>query len=173
MDSQGHRLAAPLGYCPRCARPLEPRVQEDRERPTCPGCGFIHYLDPKVAVAVVVGDEQGIYLGKRLIDPARGAWSFPAGYVNRGEVLEEAAVREVLEEMAITVELRGLVGAYSTPGEAVILIVYAGYLLSGTPTPDGHEVEAIQRFRPDHLPALAFAHDAQIIADWRRVRLHH
>ena len=76
---------------PACGTPLEARHHEDRERPTCPSCGFIHYLDPKVAVAVVLGDERGVLLCRRLIDPGSGLWSFPAGYVNRGEVLEEAA----------------------------------------------------------------------------------
>ena len=76
-----------LGFCLQCGTPLQARVQEDRERPTCPTCGFIHYLDPKVAVAVVLGDERGVFLGKRCIDPGSGLWSFPAGYVNRGEVL--------------------------------------------------------------------------------------
>ena len=79
------------GYCLVCGTPLEARHQEDRERPTCPSCGFIHYLDPKVAVAVILGNEHGVLLGRRRIDPGSGLWSFPAGYVNRGEVLEEAA----------------------------------------------------------------------------------
>jgi len=114
--------ARPLGYCLVCGTPLEARHHEDRERPTCPSCGFIHYLDPKVAVAVVLGDERGVLLCRRLIDPGSGLWSFPAGYVNRGEVLEEAAVREVLEELGLAVKLRGIVGVYSERGEPVVLV---------------------------------------------------
>ena len=99
------------GYCLHCGTPLEARRHEDRDRPTCPSCGFIHYLDPKIAVAVILGDEHGVLLGRRCIDPSSGLWSFPAGYVNRGEVLEEAAVREVLEEFGVAgevgVELHG------------------------------------------------------------------
>src|SRR3979411_2302349 len=113
------------GYCLVCGTALEARHHEDRERPTCPSCGFIHYLDPKVAVAVVLGDERGVLLCRRLIDPGSGLWSFPAGYVNRGEVLEEAAVREVLEELGLAVKLRGIVGVYSERGEPVVLVVYA------------------------------------------------
>src|ERR671928_1580444 len=104
-------------YCSRCGTVLEARYQEDRERPTCPACGFIHYLDPKVAVAVVLGDEHGVLLGKRRIDPGSGRWSFPAGYVNRGEVLEEAAVREVEEELGVQVQLDRLIGVYSSRGD--------------------------------------------------------
>src|SRR5919202_448163 len=120
-----------LGFCLHCGTPLVARLQEDRERPTCPTCGYILYLDPKVAVAVVLGDERGVLLGKRKIDPGSGRWSFPAGYVNRGEVLEEAAVREVEDELGVRTRLEGLVGVYSTRGDPVVLVVYAGAIVDG------------------------------------------
>jgi ADP-ribose pyrophosphatase YjhB (NUDIX family) len=158
-----------LGYCFHCGAALVARHQEDRERPTCPKCGFVHYLDPKVAVAVVLGNEDGVLLGKRRIDPGAGLWSFPAGYVNRGEVLEEAAVREVLEEVGITVRLTGMVGAYSERGSPVVLIVYSGEIAAGEPVPDGHEVSEVCRFPLDRLPDdLAFPHDRRVLADWKR-----
>jgi ADP-ribose pyrophosphatase YjhB (NUDIX family) len=145
------------------------RHQEDRQRPTCPACGFIHYLDPKVAVAVVMGNEEGVLLGRRCIDPGAGRWSFPAGYVNRGEVLEEAAAREVLEEVGLAVHLTGLVGVYSEHGSAVVLVVYAGEVEAGEPVPDGHEVSEVRRFALDSLPRdMAFPHDQRVLADWMR-----
>ena len=150
---------------------MESRYQEDRYRPTCPDCGFIHYLDPKVAVAVILGDDDGVLLGKRCIDPGSGLWSFPAGYVNRGEILEEAATREVLEELGLAVRLTGLVGVYSERGSPVILVVYAGEVEAGEPTPDGHEVSEVRRFALDALPeGLAFKHDRSVLADWKRAR---
>ena len=157
------------GYCFVCGAPLEARYQEDRDRPTCPVCGFIHYLDPKVAVAVILGDEDGVLLGRRCIDPGSGLWSFPAGYVNRGEVLEEAAVREVFEELGLVVRLTGLVGVYSQRGESVVLIVYAGEIEHGEPRPDGREVSEVRRFPLDALPRdLAFRHDRRVLADWKQ-----
>jgi 8-oxo-dGTP diphosphatase len=157
------------GYCLRCGTPLELRRQEDRDRPTCPACGFIHYLDPKIAVAVILGDDHGVLLGRRCVDPSSGRWSFPAGYVNRGEVLEDAAAREVLEEFGVAVRLTGLIGVYSEPGEAVVLVVYAGEVESGKLHPDGREVSELQLFRLDALPDdLAFPHDRQVLADWKR-----
>jgi len=157
------------GYCLVCGTALESRLHEDRERPTCPSCGFIHYLDPKIAVAVILGDDNGVLLGRRCIDPSSGLWSFPAGYVNRGEVLEEAAVREVLEEFSVDVRLTGLVGVYSERGDPVVLIVYAGTVEAGEPQPDGHEVSEIQRFALEALPQeLAFPHDRQVLVDWKR-----
>lgn len=162
---------ADLGYCTHCACALELRLHEDRERPTCPACGFVVYLDPKVAVAVVLGDERGILLGRRNIDPKRGAWSFPAGYVNRGEVLEEAAAREVWEEMGVRPRLTGLVGAYSAENEPVIVLVYAADLpRDAEPRPDGHEITDVRRFPLEALPDLAFTHDRRIVEDWRRLR---
>jgi len=158
-----------VAYCLQCGTQLEARRQEDRDRPTCPSCGFIHYLDPKVAVAVVLGDDHGVLLGRRCIDPGSGSWSFPAGYVNRGEVLEEAAVREVYEELGVAVRLTGLVGVYSEQDEPVVLVVYAGEVQGGEPRPDGREVSEVRRFPLDGLPLdLAFPHDRRVLADWKR-----
>jgi ADP-ribose pyrophosphatase YjhB (NUDIX family) len=157
------------GFCQQCGTPLELRFQEDRERPTCPNCGFIHYLDPKVAVAVILGDEHGVLLGRRRIDPGAGRWSFPAGYVNRGEVLEDAAVREVREEFGVQAHVTGLVGAYSERGSAVVLIVYGGAIVGGQPAPDGHEVSEIRRFALSELPRdMAFEHDRRVLCDWKQ-----
>jgi 8-oxo-dGTP diphosphatase len=157
------------GYCLLCGTPLEARRHEDRDRPTCPSCGFIHYLDPKVAVAVVLGKHDSVLLGRRCIDPGSGLWSFPAGYVNRGEVLEEAAVREVDEELGLSVQLTGLVGVYSQRDNPVVLVVYAGEIQAGQPRPDGHEVSEVRWFPLDGLPAdMAFPHDRRVLADWKR-----
>ena len=169
MPSLPESTAKSQGYCLVCGTPLEARLHEDRDRPTCPSCGYIHYLDPKIAVAVILGDDHGVLLGRRRVDPSSGRWSFPAGYVNRGEILEEAAVREVLEEFGVTVRLTGLVGVYSEQGEPVVLVVYAGAVEAGEPRPDGHEVSEIQRFGLDALPdELAFPHDRQVLVDWKR-----
>jgi len=163
-----HTTPAEAGYCPECGSALVQRFQEDRDRPTCPNCGFIRYADPKVAVAVVLGDERGVLLGLRMVDPASGKWSFPAGYVNRGEVLEEAAVREVLEEFRVEARLQDLIGVYSTRDDPVILIVYAGVIVGGTPRPDGREVGEVRCFPLDALPEPAFPHDRQVLEDWHR-----
>jgi 8-oxo-dGTP diphosphatase len=116
----------------------------------------------------VLGDEHGVLLGRRLIDPGRGRWSFPAGYVNRGEVLEEAAAREVAEELHVGVRISGLVGVYSARDDPVVLVVYAGEIVEGEPRADGREVGEVRRFRLDALPEPAFAHDRRVLADWRR-----
>ena len=156
-------------FCPRCGGQLETSEVEGRSRPVCIECDFVYYVDPKVAVAIIVPCADGIVLGRRAIDPGRGAWSFPSGYVDRGEVVEEAACREVLEEVGLQVAIDGLVGLYSTAGEPVILVVYAARVVGGELTV-GSEMSEVGVFRPEALPPMAFAHDQRIIADWRRFR---
>ena len=156
-------------FCARCGHELAPREVEGRNRPACPACNLVVWSDPKVAVAVVIPREGGILLGRRAIDPGRGRWSFPSGYVDRGEVLEVAARREVFEEIGLDVRIAGLVGAYSTAGNPVVLIVYAGEIVAGTPSA-GPEVDELRAFAPDALPEMAFAHDDRIVRDWLTLR---
>lgn len=158
-----------LNYCPRCAGRLASRPVEAKPRLVCDQCGFVFYLDPKLAVAVVLPYQGGILLGRRAISPQRGFWSFPSGYVDRGEVVEEAAVREVQEETGLEIQLDGLVGLYSRGGNPVVLAVYTGHAVGGTLAP-GAEMLELGVFPPDALPAMAFPHDREIIADWRKLR---
>jgi len=126
------------------------------------------YRDPKVAVAVIVADARGILLQQRAMEPRKGLWTFPSGYVDRGEQVERAAEREILEELGISVTLTHLLGVYSEPGNAVLLIVYTGAVpASAAPVIQEAEITAIGYFTPDDLPPLAFDHDARIVADWR------
>jgi ADP-ribose pyrophosphatase YjhB (NUDIX family) len=153
-------------YCPRCAGRLVVSDVEGRSRPVCDDCRFVYYIDPKVAVAVIVPFGDGIVLGRRAIDPGRGAWSFPSGYVDRGEVVEEAARREVQEEVGLQVAIDGLVGLYSTAGEPVILAVFAARVTGGE-LEVGPEMSEVAVYPPDELPPMAFSHDQRIVADWR------
>ncbi|HEY7908521.1 MAG TPA: NUDIX hydrolase [Thermomicrobiales bacterium] len=126
------------------------------------------YLDPKLAAAVIIADERGILLQQRAMEPRRGLWTFPSGYVDRGEQVERAAEREVREELGLPVRLTHLLGVYSEPGNPVVLVVYTGEVRGdATPTIQEEEISAVGYFRPDDLPPLAFAHDTAIIADWQ------
>ncbi len=152
-------------YCLHCGAALGTRQLEGYARPACDACGWIHYEDPKVAVAVLVGRDGRLLLNRRAIEPGLGSWSFPSGYVNRGEVLEEAAAREVQEETGLDVEIGDLFGVYSERGNPVVLVVYTAAKVRGEPVA-GPEVSEVGWFRPDALPTLAFAHDREIIARW-------
>ena len=136
-------------------------------RPKCAACGAVVFLDPKLAVVVVASQGSRILMVKRDIEPMMGRWSFPSGYVDRGEVVEEAAVREVREETNVEVSLDGLLGVYSREGAPVVLVAYAASIVGGSPSA-GDEAQAVELFSADNLPPLPFPDDAKIIADWRR-----
>lgn len=151
-------------YCVACATPLVARLRDHRERPTCPRCGWTLFEDPKVAVAAVLEVDGGILLCKRAIEPGLGKWSFPAGFVDRGEELVAALRREIAEETGLQPKLGRLVGVYSEEGNPTVLVVYAA-MATGTPRTSA-EAEEVKVFQPDALPELAFAHDSRIVQDW-------
>lgn len=94
-----------------------------------------------------------------------GMWSFPAGFVDRGERVEDALVREVREETGLAVRIDALLGLYSATGNPVALAVYVATPVDGTLAPDDDLVE-LTYFPFDAPPEPAFPHDPQIIADW-------
>jgi len=131
----------------------------------CPSCDFIEYKDPKVAVAVLAGVDGRILLARRNHEPGMGLWTFPSGYVDAGEVVEEAAVRETLEETGLRVRLDRLMAVRSHQGNPVVLVVFSGTISGGEPAP-GPEATEVQFFPPDALPELAFPHDEELIRAW-------
>ncbi|HEV2237030.1 MAG TPA: NUDIX hydrolase, partial [Ktedonobacterales bacterium] len=104
-----------MKFCPECGAPLEERQAYGRVRPVCPACGYIGFRDPKVAAAVIVARTGAILLTRRAHDPGRGLWGLPAGYMEWDERVEDAAIRETLEETGLTVRLDRLIGVYSYP----------------------------------------------------------
>jgi ADP-ribose pyrophosphatase YjhB (NUDIX family) len=131
----------------------------------CAACQRVIYSEPKLAAAAIIPFQQGIVLIKRGIEPAYGRWSFPSGYVNRGEVIERAVEREVMEETGLRVTAKWLVGLYSSPGSPVALGVYHADVRGGELTAADEALEA-SVFSISCLPELAFEHDAQIVSDW-------
>jgi ADP-ribose pyrophosphatase YjhB (NUDIX family) len=128
-----------------CAGELTKRIVEShdpRERLVCTRCSFVFYVDPKVAVGTIVRGEEGFLLLKRAIEPGYGKWTFPGGYVDRGETLEAAAIRETLEETGVTVTLPRLLRVYSYPRRSIIMIVYEAAHSGGVAraTPEALEV---------------------------------
>jgi 8-oxo-dGTP diphosphatase len=156
----------PYSFCPMCGGALEPRAikQNEPERLVCVRCGFVFYLDPKVAVGTIIRDDDGrIVLVKRAIEPGYGKWVYPGGYVDRGELVKDAAVREAREEAGLQVRLERLINVYSYPGRAPVVIVYAATIVGGTLMVDDEGLEA-RFFRAEEIPwdDLAFpsTHDA-------------
>ena len=150
-------------FCAHCAAALEPRLVEGVQRPACPRCGAVVYEDPKLVACGVVLRGGRVLLVRRALEPGRGLWSLPGGYVNRGEVVEEAAAREVREETGLAVRPRGLVGLFSRRDDPVVLAAYVMEADGGALAPSPEALEA-GWFPPHALPPLAFPRDAQVIA---------
>ncbi|MBT5476799.1 MAG: NUDIX hydrolase, partial [Chloroflexi bacterium] len=125
---------------------------------------------PKIAGAAIVPIDGGIVMVQRAIEPAIGKWSFPSGYVNRGEKLEQAVEREVLEECGLEVEVEHLVGLYSENGNPIVLAVYQVRVTGGKLESADHETLDVRVFDVNQLPELAFDHDRGILADWLKTR---
>lgn len=156
-------MEAETVHCQTCGGKTAGQLVDGRTRPVCQLCGAVTYLDPKLAVAVALRREGKVLLGRRGAGTrAAGKWSFPAGFVERGEVVEEAAVREVREETGFTIELGPLLGLISSLGETVVLAVYTGTIVAGEQDA-GDDLIELDWFAPDALPELAFPHDLHII----------
>ena len=153
-------------YCSACATLLEFKEVADRKRPVCPACGHVVYHDPKVAATCIVERDHKVLMIKRGIQPGIGLWSMPGGYVDRGEVVEEAAAREVLEECGLEVEVDHLVGLFSERGHPVIVAAFAAREVGGA-LKAGSEALDVGFFSPDDLPPLAFPRDLSILARWK------
>jgi 8-oxo-dGTP diphosphatase len=134
-------------FCPRCGGTLAPRRLKPSEpiRPVCARCGFIVYLDPKVAVGTIIRtDENRLVLVRRAIEPGYGKWVFPGGYVDRGEPLIAAALREAREECGLDVRIEGLVNIYSYAGRVPVIVVYAATAIGGTLCGDEECLETVE-----------------------------
>lgn len=166
----------PFRFCPRCGNPLQVRQLKpgDPGRLVCTACRHIHYLDPKVAVGTIIRDEESrLVLVKRAIEPGFGRWVFPGGYVDRGEALETAALREAREECGLEVRLDGLIDLYSYAGRTPIIIVYAALRLGGALQCDDESLDA-RWFAPTEIPwtELAFPSTDAALRDYLRGRLY-
>ena len=161
-------------FCPVCGSPLESRALKAGEpmRLVCTGstCGYVFYLDPKLAVGTIVRMPDGrIVLARRAIEPGFGQWVFPGGYVDRGEEVRAAATREAREEAGIEIRLDGLVGIYSYPGTTAVIIVYLATWIAGELAIDD-ESSDIRAFGAAELPwdDLAFSSTRDALRDYLR-----
>ncbi len=104
----------PYAYCPVCATAFERKIPsgEDRERLVCPGCHYIHYINPKPTVKGIVMRDGQMLMVKRAEAPGIGGWDFPGGYLEWDEHPEVGLVRECHEETGITVKIDRLLNVY-------------------------------------------------------------
>lgn len=162
-------------YCPRCGGNLERRRIKaiEPQRLVCQRCSFIFYLDPKVVAGTIFTLDQQVVLLRRGVEPAIGKWVFPGGYVDRGESVREAAVRETKEECDLDVRLRSVLDVYSYPQSPNVIIVYAAEVIGGELKAQDESVEA-QSFTALEIPwqELAFPSTRDALRDYLKLYLN-
>jgi len=169
-DDHAHRLLAPhtIKFCPLCASALrvEPVPPDQREQSVCTRCGFVFYLNPKLVAGTIPEQDGRILLTRRSINPGRGLWTFPGGFVDFGETATDAAVRETFEETGLRVALTGLHNVYTYPG-APVIIVYTAKVLGGAITTCA-ENDCVEWRPPSEIPwdALAFPSTREALREW-------
>jgi 8-oxo-dGTP diphosphatase len=173
-DAHAHRMLTPdtARHCPLCGGPLarEPVPPDLREQAVCARCRFVFYLNPKVVAGTLPEQDGRVLLTRRTINPGRGLWTFPGGFVDFGESVTDAALRETFEETGLKVELTGLHAVYSYPGSPII-IVYRAHVLGGTLTPCD-ENDLVEWRASSQIPwdALAFPSTREALREWVAAR---
>jgi ADP-ribose pyrophosphatase YjhB (NUDIX family) len=167
-----HAFPVSLGeeprFCPACGRAVEAQVLEADHRPrlVCPQ-GHVTWRNPRIVVGTLPVRDGRVYLARRDIEPRRGRWTCPGGFLEVGESTQEGARRETEEETDLRVEIGGLIGVYSRPHAAVVTIVYEASVVGGAPEPAA-ETSEVRAFGPDEIPwgELAFTTVESALRDW-------
>ena len=120
-----------MKFCSNCGAPVELRVPagDNLPRHVCPTCETIHYQNPKMVIGCIAEWEDRILLCRRAIEPRLGLWTLPAGFMENGETVAQAALRETLEEANARVELAAMYSVLSVPHVNQVHIFYRGRLL--------------------------------------------
>jgi ADP-ribose pyrophosphatase YjhB (NUDIX family) len=166
------KYPANIKFCPLCGGEMELRVVlPDRKRlKACTKCGFVHYPQPKLVAGCLVVDAGRALLLRRGNEPRRGKWTFPGGYVDFGETMTEAALRETREEVGMRVRIGEILGIYCDPKHPSPMI--AVYLAApGDDAPQrSEEALEIRYFKPEELPwkDIAFHSTEAALRDWMK-----
>ena len=160
-------------FCPQCATALELPLHGRRHRAVCPACGYVHYRNPTVGVAVVVIQEKGILLGRRSTTSSyAGMWCIPCGHVEWDEEIRAAARREFHEETGLTVRLGEVVAVHSNfhnPRQQTVGVWFSGYPTGGA-LQAGDDLDQVAYFPLDAPPNLAFPTDQLVLTQLMTAR---
>lgn len=132
---------------------FEPKIPpgDDHERLVCAACGFIDYRNPKIVVGSVALRDEKILLCRRAIDPRKGFWTLPAGFLELGETAEEGARREAMEEAGARLEIDRLLAVYSVPRISQVQIMFRARI-ENSDIKAGPESAEIGLFDWDEIP---------------------
>jgi 8-oxo-dGTP diphosphatase len=169
MTSSDDSQWRPARYCSRCGALLGQRTIGGRVRAVCAACGFVAYVDPKVACAVLVEEAGRVLLVRRRHEPGRGLWCLPAGFADADEAPDTAARREAREEAGVEVVVDELLGAYhytDDPRGAGILLVYRARRVDSGPPAAGDDADDVGFFEPGALPPISHHTHRTALAEW-------
>ena len=142
-------------YCPICGSRLKKQIIEGKQRKYCHNCGFVHYENPlPVALAIAIRDRKFLMV-KRGIEPKKGGWAPPSGFIESGETSEEACLREMAEETGLSGKIKKLVEVKRVEDEEMygdMLVVVYLVEVEGGSSVAGDEVEQVKFFEIDQLP---------------------
>lgn len=149
-----------MKYCSDCGSEGEFTVPEGDNRPrfVCGGCERIHYSNPRIVTGCIPVWEDKVLLCLRAIEPQRGFWTIPGGFMENHEQAEEGAIRETLEEACARVTLTGLQSVYSIPHISQVYLVFTGEVEGGEFAVGAESLE-VKLFGLDEIPweKLAFS----------------
>ena len=147
-------LHSPIKHCRNCGTAVTYRIPDDgdtRERAVCPACSTIHYENPLNVVGTVPHWGDKVLLCKRNIEPRRGKWTLPAGFLELNETASQGAARETDEEAGAQIELEGLYTIISVPRVGQVHLFYRARLLSDRFDPGTETMEA-RLYAEDEIP---------------------
>ncbi|MEN9855206.1 MAG: hypothetical protein RLZZ157_332 [Pseudomonadota bacterium] len=150
---------------------LQRPAGDERLRQVCSTCNFINYVNPRIVAGVVASDGQGsILLCRRAIEPRRGFWTVPAGFMEEGETTQAGAAREAREEACVEISIDALLGIYEVPRISQVHFMYRGTIQSGFSA--GPESLDVQMFAYDAIPwdDIAFPTGIWALKDWAKTR---
>ena len=172
-NPQGTHHEPRFRFCPHCGGQLvRKRLKNtEPERRVCSACAFIFYEDPKIAACTIPVVDNKVVLLKRAIEPSYGKWVFPGGFMDRGECVEEAAIRETWEEANLRVEIERLLNVYSYPGQPTVVIVYLVNVVGGQLKAMDETLE-VATFAPAEIPwaELAFESTTAALREYLALR---
>lgn len=148
-----------MNYCTNCGAGLTQKIPEGDNMPRfiCDECGLVHYQNPKIVAACIPEWQGKILLCKRAIAPRVGLWTIPAGFMENGESVNQAAVRETFEEAQAEVEIIDLFGVYNIVRVNQVYVIFRGRMITGEFSPGMESLET-DLFTKDQIPwdSLAF-----------------
>lgn len=148
-----------MKYCSECGGKVTLKVPEndDRQRYVCEACGVIHYQNPRMIAGVIPVWQDKVLLCRRAIEPRLGYWTFPAGFMENGETLEQAAIRETWEEAQAKVQHLRLYTVMSIPHLNQVYVTYRAELVDDAMATTVESSE-VQLFAEHEIPwdRLAF-----------------